>query len=402
MNTFASTAYHIVARFRRGFATALIALALLVVFLAGYLPRHAAERKIVAEAQAAEASVMRVEVVSAAAASGGHALTLPGTLVADHEALVNARASGYVARVHADIGDRVRAGDLLAELDTPELKQQLDQARAALKQKEAALEQAAANREYALVTAAREDALRADGLNTQQTNDQAHAQVKVATANLRAAQADVAAAAANVRELAQLASYGRVVAPFDGRLTQRNLDIGSLVSAGPAGATTGQALFRIEAIDPIRVFIQVPQTFALSVKEGLVAELSLREMPGRVFEGHVTRSAGTIDPASRTLNVEVDVPNPAGELLAGMFAQVTISLATPHRVFRLPSSAVITDARGVRVATVDAGRAHLVPVVRGIDNGRDIEIVAGLAGGEQVIVNPAADLDEGTPVQARD
>jgi membrane fusion protein (multidrug efflux system) len=400
MNAIALTFHHIAARFRRWLGVAIVALALPALFLAGYLPRHAAAQKIAAESRAAEQSVLRVKVVSAVAASGGRSLTLPGSLIANRQALVNARATGYVARWRVDIGDRVREGDVLAELDTPELNQQLDQARAALKQKQAALEQASANHEYALVTAAREDALRADGLSTQQTNDQAHAQVKVGVANVHAADADVAAAEANVRELAQLVSYAHVVAPFDGRITQRNVDIGTLVSAGAAPTSAGQPLFRIEAVDPIRVFVQVPQTFALSVKDGLVASVSIRQVPGRVFDGHVTRTSGTIDPASRTLNVEIDVPNPAGELLGGMFAQVTLAVGEPHRVVRVPSSAVMTDARGVHVAIVDAGRAHFVRVLRGLDNGREIELVDGLSGGEQVIVNPGADLSEGTPVQA--
>jgi RND family efflux transporter MFP subunit len=145
----------------------------------------------------------------------------------------------------------------------------------------------------------------------------------------------------------------------------------------------------------------VPQAFALSVKEGESASVSVRQLPGRVFDGHVTRTAGTLDPASRTLNSEIDVPNPTGELLAGMFAQVTIAVSVAHRVVRLPSSAVITDARGVHVATVDGhGLVHLVAVQRGLDNGREIELIEGLNGGEQVMVNPGGDVTDGTRVEA--
>jgi membrane fusion protein (multidrug efflux system) len=377
-------------------AAALAALLLVLLFFAGYWPGHMAKTRLASAASAAAGSVPGVIVAPAVAADGGRTLTLPGSLVADRQALVNARATGYVARWRFDIGDHVRAGDVLAELDTPELDQQLAQARAAARQKEGALEQAIANRDYARVTAKREDALLAESLSSKQTNDQAHAQEKVGEANVHAADADVAAAQASVRQLAQLVSFGRVVAPFDGRITQRNIDVGSLVTAGG-----GQPMFRLEAMDPLRAFIQVPQAFALSVKDGQTASVVVRQLPGRTFDGHVTRTAGTLDPASRTLTVEVDVPNPTGELLGGMFAQVTVAVAVAHRVVRVPSSAVITDAMGVHVATVDgAGVLHLARVQRGQDTGREIEIVDGLNGGEQVVVTPAGDVTDGMRVEA--
>jgi RND family efflux transporter MFP subunit len=391
---------------RRWRIVALVPIVLGVLFFAGYWPRHSAQKRLLAQSTAVQRSLPRVNVATAVAADGGRLLSLPGGLVANRQALVNARATGYVRRWRVDIGDRVHAGDVLAELDTPELDQQLDQARAALKQKDAALEQAIANLDYARVTATREDALLAQSLASQQNDDQARAQVKIWEANVDAAKADVAAAQASVRELGQLVSFGRVVAPFDGRITQRNIDVGSLVTAGGAsggasGASAGQPLFRIEAVDPIRVFVQVPQAFASSVKEAESASVSIRQLPGRVFDGHVTRTAGTLDPASRTLNVEIDIANPSGDLLAGMFAQVTIAVAVAHRVVRVPSSAVITDAHGVHVATVDgAGQVHLVAVLRGLDNGREIELVEGLNGGEQVLVNPGGDVTDGLRVES--
>jgi membrane fusion protein (multidrug efflux system) len=372
-----------------------------VVFFGGYWSRHVAQTKLAAEAGAAERALPRVKVADAVAADGGRSATLPGSFVANRVALVNARATGYVKRWRVDIGDRVRAGDVLAELDTPELDQQLEQARGTLEQKEAALEQAIANRDYALVTSSRQDAL-LPGVTTRQAVDQAHSQVKIWDANVHAARADIAAAAANVRELVQLVSFGLVVAPFDGKITQRNIDVGSLVVAGGASGSSGaQPMFRIEAIDPIRVFVQVPQAFALSVKAGEAATVSVRQLPGRSFIGQVARTAGTLDPASRTLNTEIDVPNPTGELLGGMFAEVAIAVSLSHRVVRVPSSAVITDARGVHVARVDAtGRVDLVPVTRGLDDGQVIEIVEGLEGGEEVIVNPGGDVAEGMRVEA--
>jgi RND family efflux transporter MFP subunit len=402
MSAISSLFQRIDLRWRRGVVATLAAIVLVVMFFAGYWPRYSAQKKLAAETSSLQQTLPRVKVAVALAAAGGRSLTLPGNLVANQQALIGARATGYVARWRVDIGDRVHAGEVLAEIDTPDLDQQLEQARAALQQKQAAVEQAMANLDYARVTATRQDALLAESLVSKQANDQANAQLKIEQANLHAAQADVAAAQANVRQLLQLVSFGRVVAPFDGRITQRNIDVGSLVTAGGAsGPSGGQSLFRIEAIDPIRVYIQVPQAFALSVKDGEAASISIRQLPGRAFEGRVTRNAGALDPASRTLNTEIDVPNPTGELLGGMFAEVTIAVAVSHRIVSVPSSAVITDARGVHVATVDtAGHVHLVAVQRGRDGGREIELVDGLNGGEKVMVNPGGDVADGMLVEA--
>jgi len=376
------------------------AMVLVVLFLVGYWPRYVARKALARESAAVQQNLPRAKVTAAVVVPGERSLTLPGNLVALQQAFIDARATGYVARWHADIGDRVHAGDVLAELETPELDQELEQARSILKQKEAALEQAIANRAFAQVTATREDALLAESLSSQQNNDQAHAQVHVWEANVHAAKADVAASQASVRQFSQLLSFGRVVAPFDGRITQRNIDVGSLVTAGTSGGSGGPPLFRIEATDPIRVFVQVPQAFSLSVKATDEARISIRQLRGRVFKGQVTRTAGTLDPSSRTLNTEIEVPNPTGELLSGMFAEVTIAAALSHRVIRVPSSAVVSDARGVHVATVDAaGQVHLIAVTPGIDNGRTIDVVDGLDGTERVLVNPGGDLTDGMKVE---
>jgi RND family efflux transporter MFP subunit len=383
---------------RRWRAAALVPVVLGLLFVAGYLPRRLARNNLTAEAIAVGQSLPRVNVSTATSVDGGRSLTLPGSLVASRLAMINARATGYVRRWRVDMGDRVRAGDVLADLDTPELDQQLQQARATLKQQQAALEQAVANRDFAKITASRQDVLVRQGLVAKQDADQADAQFKVGEANVHAGEANVAAAQASVRQLSQLVSFGHVVAPFDGRITQRTIDVGSLVIAG--GAAGSLPLFQIEAIDPIRVFVQVPQAFAPSVKDAEVASVTVRQIPERVFEGRVTRTAGTLDPALRTLNVEMDLPNPKGELLGGMYAEVTIAVAVAHRVVRVPSSAVITDARGVHVATVDGtGRVHLVEVVRGLDNGRDIDLIEGLVGGEQVITSPGGDVEDGARVE---
>lgn len=399
MSSSDSTVPHTHLPWRRWRYAPLFPIVLAGLVFAGYWPRHVARMQLVGGAGVAATKAPRVKVAAALPAGRERSLTLPGSLVASSQAAVNARATGYVARWRADIGDRVHAGDVLAELDTPELDQQLEQARATLKQKEGALEQANANLDYAHVAAKREDALLASAISSKELNDQAHAQVKIWDANVHAARADLAAAEASVRELLQLVSFGKVRAPFDGRITQRTIDIGSLVTAG--GTSTTLPMFRIEATDPIHVFVQVPQAFALSIKPGQPASIAIRQLPGRAFEGHVVRTAGSLDPLTRTLNVEIEIPNRSGELLGGMYALTTIAVALAHPVVKVPASAVITDARGIHVATVDAGGlVHLLAVQPGPDNGRDIDIVDGLRGGENVVVSPGGDIAEGTRVEA--
>ena len=370
--------------------------ALIVAFLAGYLPRLYARDKL---AQATRHNVALPPVAVTPAISEGltRTLRLPGNLVGMNQTMVYARANGYVRRWHVDIGAHVHAGDLLAELDTPELDQQLQQARALLSQKQAALKQAEANNEFLQVTAGRLNELYKQDFASRQDADQANAQADVGAATLAAAKADVAAQQANVRQLAQLVAYGRVVAPFAGTITQRLIDVGSLVNAG---AAQGAALFQLQATDPLRVFIQVPQTYAPSVRAGVDATIEVRQYTDRSFSGKVARTAGALDPATRTLTTEIDVPNPAGQLSPGMYADVTLPVAVSHPVVRIPSSAVIYDATGVHVAVLDdRSRVQLVAVQPGRDNGTEVEIVEGLQGGERVVVSPPAGLANGTQVQ---
>lgn len=375
---------------------ALAVAALIVAFLAGYLPRLNARAKL-AEVTPHNAALPSVAVTPAISEGLARKLRLPGNLVGDKQTMVYARASGYVRRWHVDIGAHVHSGNLLAELDTPELDQQLKQARASLSQKVAALEQAQANNEYLQVTARRLNELYQQDFVSRQDADQANAQAAVGAANVTAAKADVTAQQANVRELEQLVVYGRVVAPFAGTITQRFIDVGSLVNAG---ATQGGALFQLQATDPLRVFIQVPQTYAPSVRVGVDATIEVRQYTGRPFLGKVTRTAGALDPATRTLTTEIQVSNQAGQLSPGMYADVTLPVAVSHPVVRIPSSAVIYDASGVHVAVVDdRSRVHLVAVQPGRDNGTEVEIVDGLQGGERVVVSPPAGLTNGAQVQ---
>jgi RND family efflux transporter MFP subunit len=377
---------------------AVVLLAVAAAFLAGYLPRRMARAKLTAATPAA-AVAPRVSVAKAVAVDAGRMLTLPAALAPNQQTLVYARASGYVNRWLVDIGDRVKKGQLLVELDTPELDKQLAQARAALSQTVAALAQAQANRKYAYITAGREAQLFAKSLISAQENDQAQTQAAVWEANVKAAKANVLAQRANVGQLEQLVSFGKVYAPYDGTITRRLVDLGTLVNAG-AGTTAG-ALFEIAATDPMQSYVDVPQVFAPSVRVGAEAKVAVRNFPDRVFKGRVTRTAGALDAASRTLRTEIEIPNASGELLAGMFVQVSLDVAVSHAVIRVPSSALISDSRGVHVAVVDgSGKVHLVAVTPGLDNGNTIELVAGLSGGEQVISAPPSNVTDGMQVQA--
>jgi membrane fusion protein, multidrug efflux system len=372
-------------------------LAVSVAFLAGYLPSQLARARLARRARAEAQEPLRVAVILAHAEDRSRELTLPGNLVAIQDTFVYARASGYVRRWLVDIGDRVRDGDVLAELETPEVDQQLKQSQAALSQQRAALAQAQANLDFALTTANRYQPLFEAGVVSKQITDQASAQAKVWQANVHAAEANIVAQAANVAQYEELVSYGRVTAPFDGAISERLIDVGSLVNAG-SGANS-QPLFHLVAIDPMRVFVQVPQTYAPSVQPGEAAEVAVRQYPGRKFAGRVTRMASALDPASRTLNTEIEVPNRGRELLPGMYAEVEMTAAVSHPVVRVPASAVIADAQGVHVAVVDGGRVHLVRVRPGRDFGSVIELVEGLSGGEPLIVTPPTSVTEGTQVQ---
>jgi RND family efflux transporter MFP subunit len=383
---------------RRLALAAAIVLLLAAAFLAGYLPRRMARAKLAAATPTAPAGP-RVAVVKAVAVDAGRLLTLPAGLSPSQKTLVYARASGYVSRWLVDIGDHVKKGRLLVQLDTPELEKQLAQGRASLSQTKAALAQAEANRAYAYTTARREAELFAKSLIAAQENDQAQTQAAVWDANVAAAKASVEAQRANVGELEQLVSFGKVYAPYDGTITRRLVDVGTLVNAG--AGTAAAELFEIASTDPMQAYVDVPQVFAPSVRVGADAKIAVKNFPGRVFAGRIARTAGALDAASRTLRTEVDLPNPKGELLAGMFVEVSLDVAVSHQVIRVPSSAIISDARGIHVGVVDgSGKVRLVAVAPGLDNGNTVDLVAGLSGGEQVIAAPPSDVTDGMQVQA--
>jgi RND family efflux transporter MFP subunit len=308
-------------------------------------------------------------------------IVLPGSIKAFVEAPIYARTNGYLRAWHADIGTRVQRGQLLAEVDTPEVDQQLLQTRADL-------ETAIANAKLAQSTAERyRDLLKTDSVSRQDVDN--------ANGSLEAKEAIVDSARANVKRLEDLQGFKRIEAPFTGIITARNVDVGALI-----GVTNTNELFHIAATDRLRVFTNVPEAYSRAAQPGLKADLTLKEFPGRRFTGTLARTAESIDVASRTLLTEVDVSNPRGELLAGSYAEVHLKLSAAAPTFKLPVAAVIFKTDGVQVATVDpGGRVRIVPIVLGRDFGNTVEVVTGLTGAESVIVNPPDSLRAGQTVR---
>jgi len=310
----------------------------------------------------------------------GLPVTLPGTLQGVIESTVYARSSGYVLRWTKDIGASVKKGELLAEIAAPEIDQQLRQA-------EAVRTQIAASGVLARTTAERWQSLRDKDAVTQQDLDER-------LSAYQQSRADLAAADANVSRLRSLQGFNRVVAPFDGVLTRRNVDVGDLVNAGNGGA--GQALFSVAQIDPLRLYIFVPQVYADQVKVGDAVTVSLAERAEAQYQGTIERTARAIDPATRTLQVEIRVPNPNGALLAGAYVQALLPIKGDRAGTVVPTNVLLFRADGPRVAVVDAGgHVHLVAVKLGTDYGASIEILHGLDTSNRIVVNPADSLADG-------
>lgn len=362
-------------------------------FALAWIPRHRAAQDLAAGSHTAQSAILRVQVVKPKVKSSDRAVVLPGSVQPLEETVVYSRASGYVRKWNVDIGDKVKAGAVLVEIETPELDQQLEQARAQLLQTQAALAQATANRDFSATNLNRYKQLTPQGITSQMELEQKQAQSAVDQANVKVAQAAIAAQEANVRRLVQEKSFSHVTAPFGGTVNSRTIERGALVSP-----TT--PLFKISATDPVRVFVQVPQDIAPSVRIDVPAHVAVREYAGRVFEGTVARSAGSLDSASRTMNTEVRVPNPNNELLAGMYAQVSLTLPSPHRVLEVPATAVMNDASGLRVAIVGAdGKVRLVAVVVERDTGATIEIASGIDESDRLVKLASAELSDGKSVE---
>jgi RND family efflux transporter MFP subunit len=314
-------------------------------------------------------------------------LVLPGSMQAYVESPIYARTNGYLKKWYRDIGSRVRRGELLADIDTPEVDQQLIQAKADL-------ETSKANASLSHITAGRyEDLLKSDSVSKQEVDN--------AAGDLAAKQATVASAEANVRRLYELESFKHIYAPFTGVITRRNVDIGTLINAGNGGAT--QLLFTLAQTDPIRVYVNVPESAAPSIQPGLPAHLELAQFPGRKFQGKVVRTAEAIDPTSRTLLTEVDVPNKSGELLPGGYAQVHLAVRVTGERLQVPVNALLFRSEGLRAVVVDANhQLHLQPLTIGRDYGTTLEVLQGLRGGDWIVLNPADSLEDGQHVNVKE
>jgi RND family efflux transporter MFP subunit len=316
-------------------------------------------------------------------AGNGLPLTLPGTLLGINEATVYARSNGYILRWTKDIGSAVKKGDLLAEITAPEINQELSQAIAAR-------EQAASGEALAKITAERWRSLREKDAVTQQELDDRQSAYLQAQANLAAAQA-------NEARLRDLQGFNRVVSPFDGVVTSRSIDVGDLVDAGNGGA--GKALFTVAQVDPLRLYVWVPQVYAQQVKVGDVVRVSLPERPGEEFQGNIVRTARAIDTATRTMQVEIRVPNPKDALFSGAYVQATLPIKQDGAALLVPTNVLLFRPDGPRVAAVDAGgRVRMTAVTLGTDFGSTVEIKSGLHADDRIILNPADSLIDGDVV----
>jgi RND family efflux transporter MFP subunit len=328
-------------------------------------------------------SVPTVSVVHPKRGALKDEIVLPGNIQAFTVSPIYARTSGYLKKWYVDIGGRVKAGQLLAEIETPEVDKQLDQARADLTT-------AQANYKLAEITMTRYTSMLKDAIPKQDVDN--------AIGTFEADRSIVVSQTANVKRLEQLVSFEKVFASFDGVITTRNTDTGSLINAGNGGVS--QQLFTLAATDTLRVFVSVPQTYSRSAVPGVVAQLTLTEFPGRHFAGKVVRNAESIDPAMRTLLTEVDVNNSSGELLPGAFAQVHLTLASKAPSLLLPVNSLLFRAEGLQVGVVhDGGRVELMPIALGKDYGTEVEVVSGLQETDNIIVNPPDSLATGTVVR---
>jgi len=369
---------------RHGIALVALGVAALVLGLgiySGVRARSKADATLKRDSD--EAAVTTVNVVTPKPGDAVREIRLPGVTQAFIDAPIFARTSGYLKRWYFDIGARVKQGQLLAEIDSPEVDQQLLQARSDL-------ETAQANLRQARITADRWEALLESGSVSKQETD-------VAVSALSAMKATADSSAANVRRLEQLQGFERIYAPFDGVITARNTDIGALIDAG--SATAGRELFHMAAIQRLRVFVAVPEIYSRAARTGASAALTLDEYPGREFHGTLVRNASAIDPASRTLLVEVDVDNPKDELLPGAYVFVHLKLPRETPSVSVPANVLLFRAQGLQVGVVRDGQAQLVSVTIGHDYGTSVEIVAGLQPTDQVILSPSDSLTSGTRVR---
>lgn len=363
-------------------AAIVVAVAVAGALTFGILPRVTARTTL--RKENAQMALPTVAVIHPERTAQAEEVVLPANVQAFISAPIYARTNGYLKKWYADIGAHVKEGQLLAEIETPEVDQQLLQARADLNTAEA-------NLNLAEITANRyQDLLKSNSVSQQETDN--------ATGALAANKATVEANQANVSRLQQLQSFEKIYAPFTGVITARKTDIGDLIDAGASGGSKTD-LFDIAQPDKLRVYVNVPEAYSQAAKPGLTADLTLSEFPGRRFQGRLVRTAEAIDPASRTLLVEIDVVNPTGVLLTGSYAEVHLKLAAGSSSYVVPVNTLLFRKEGLRLAVVKDGKAVLTPVTPGHDFGDRMEIVGGLQGEESIIVNPPDSIISGEPVR---
>lgn len=369
-------------KLRHGITVAvLIVLGLLVLGVVGVLPREHAASAL--DERTKELAAPSVIALAPKPGNPVEEVVLPGNVTSYSDSPIYARTSGYLTHWYYDIGAKVKTGALLAEIASPEVDQQLAQA-------QADLNTALANANNARIQADRYKGLVASNAVSQQDTDTFVNQASSTAAQVKSAQA-------NVQRLKELTSFEKVYAPFDGVITARRVDTGQLIDAG-AGQTPASELFHMQAVNILRVYTNLPGVFSASVRRGESIDLTFAEHPGQTFHGRLVRTADAIDPASRTLLVEVDVDNRKGDLLAGTLAEVHFKVNPVGSVFVLPVSALIFRNDGLRVGTVTGGTAHLAPVTIGQDDGRTVQIVTGLTAEDHVIQDPPDSLIEGEKV----
>jgi len=368
---------------RRTWLYALIAIAIVAaLIIGGILPRMRARAALRTETN--QMAVPAVSVVKPKPSAPGQELVLPANVQAFIDAPIYARTNGYLRRWYADIGAHVKRGQLLAEIDTPEVDQQLSQARADLNT-------AQANLQLSEITAKRyEGLLKTDSVSQQDADN--------ASGDFAAKKAVVDSAQANVKRLQETQSFQRIYAPFDGIITARNTDIGQLIDSGSAGGPRAE-LFHIASPNKLRVYVNVPQIYSRATKPGMKADLVLQEYPGKRFPGTLVRTADAIDQNTRTLLVEIEVNNPTGELLSGAYAELHMKLPGNISTFLIPVNTLLFRSEGLRVAQEKDGVAQLIPITLGRDYGSEVEVISGLGGNENLIVNPSDSILSGQKVR---
>jgi RND family efflux transporter MFP subunit len=348
----------------------------------GIRSRSRAEKTLASDA--AQQDVLAVEVTTPTQGASAQEITLPANTQAFIDTPIYARTNGYLRKWFADIGTRVHAGELLAVIETPELDEQVRQA-------QSDLDTAQANLNLAEITAARWTKLLAKNAVSKQETDQANS-------DLKARQSALSAAESNVKRLQQLQGFEKIYAPFDGVITARNIDIGSLIQGGDSNSPQAE-LFHISATDKLRLFVPVPEVYAGQVRTGSKITVTSDALPNQKFIGIVARNSNAIDPSSRTLNVEVDVPNADHKLLPGQYAFIHLPIPPSTSSMTLPAASLLFRAEGLEVGVVRDGKVQLVPIQIGHDYGSKVEVIAGLTPEDRVILNPPDSLAQGERVQ---